>query len=389
MAKSTPKENLLKHLKTVGKDRSWDSLTEMFNPGKYHDWARNTARINGYVADEKILNPIKEIENTKFSHELSAHKKNNKEYINKIIELEKRVQFLTDFTKHEPKDFVIETPTDPKKHEGVAVVQWSDWHIDEKIVPSTVNGMNEYNPEIATERANILFSNTVKLTNTQRGALDIKRLIIHKGGDDITGWIHPENMQTNTMTPQEAIFFVHDLQMAGIQYLLDHGDFEMIDVVCSRGNHGRTTPKMQYGNDYSTNNENYLNNMLAKHFRNEPRVRFQIDNSETAYMEVYGRNLRFFHGWQVRFMGGIGGVTVPLYKAIHRWNDTTPAYYNFMGDKHVYSNPTPDSVLNGSLVGYNAYALSHGFKFQRPIQSFTIIDSKYGATIKAPIFCSK
>jgi hypothetical protein len=60
-----------------------------------------------------------------------------------------------------------------------------------------------------------------------------------------------------------------------------------------------------------------------------------------------------------------------------------------MGDKHVYSNPTPDCQLNGSLVGYNAYALSHGFKYQRPIQSFTIIDSKYGVTIKAPIFCSK
>jgi hypothetical protein len=389
MAKSTPKEQLLAHLKKNGKDMSWAELTKKFNPGAHHEWSRNNARISGFVSGQKTFKPAHIIENTKFSQEINTQKKNNKEFVKKIIELEKKVAFLSDFNKHKPSEFVIPTPTDPKKHEGVAVTQWSDWHIDEKIVPSTVNGMNEYNPEIATERANILFANTIKLTNTQRGALDIKRLIIHKGGDDITGWIHPENMQTNTMTPQEAIFFVHDLQLAGIQYLLDHGDFEMIDVVCSRGNHGRTTPKMQYGNDYSTNNENYLNNMLAKHFRNEPRVRFQIDNSETAYMEVYGRILRFFHGWQVRFMGGIGGITVPLYKAIHRWNDTTPAYYNFMGDKHVYSNPTPDSVLNGSLVGYNAYALSHGFKFQRPIQSFTIIDSKYGATIKAPIFCSK
>lgn len=386
---TTQIENLLKHLRSKGKDRSWPELTKLFNPGKSNDWARECARKNGFNTTTGKFTLEEKIKETKYQNEAVHREANERKLIKKIIEHEKTISFLSDFTKHRPDKFVIPVPKNSKKHEGVAVVQWSDWHIDEKIVPSTVNGMNEYNPEIATERANILFANTIKLTNTQRGALDIKRLIIHKGGDDITGWIHPENMQTNTMTPQEAIFFVHDLQLAGIQYLLDHGDFEMIDIVCSRGNHGRITPKMQYGNDYATNNENYLNNMLAKHFRNEPRVRFQIDNSETAYMDVYGRILRFFHGWQVKSMGGIGGIGIPLYKAIHRWNDTQPAYYNFMGDKHVYSNPTPDCQLNGSLVGYNTYALSHGFKFQRPIQSFTIIDSKYGATIKAPIFCSK
>ncbi len=368
---------------------SWPKLAEKFNPGGNSDWARTVARSHGWVSQEDKFAIETRIENTKFQQEAQTKRDSEKRLIKKIIEQEKAIHFLTDFEKHNPRLLTIPPPKNDKLHEGVAITQWSDWHVDEKIIPATVNNLNEYSPEIAAERAQILFENTVKLTNTQRGALTIKRLVIHKGGDDITGWIHPENMQTNTMTPQEAIFFAHDLQLSGIQYLLDHGDFEMIDVVCSRGNHGRTTPKMQYGNDYSTNNENYLNYMLAKHFKNESRVRFHIDDAETAYMDIYGKPIRFFHGWQVKFMGGIGGITVPLHKAIHRWNDTRPAYYNFMGDKHVYSNPTPDCQLNGSLVGYNAYALSHGFKYQRPIQSFTIIDSKYGATIKAPIFCSK
>jgi hypothetical protein len=104
-------------------------------------------------------------------------------------------------------------------------------------------------------------------------------------------------------------------------------------------------------------------------------------------MSVYGRTLRFFHGWQIKFNGGIGGLSIPLYKQIHRWNSNTPAYYNFMCDKHTLSYPTPDCVLNGSLIGFNPYALSHGFSYEPPRQSFTLLDSKRGVTIKAPIFC--
>jgi hypothetical protein len=58
-----------------------------------------------------------------------------------------------------------------------------------------------------------------------------------------------------------------------------------------------------------------------------------------------------------------------------------------MCDKHTYSQPTPDCQLNGSLKGYDSFAASHGFKYQEPLQSFTIMDSKKGMTIKAPIFC--
>ena len=379
-------ENLIAHLKKNGKDRSWADLTRLFNRKGKDDWARSMARLKGFNTTTNQFGIQEKVEYTRH-HEINrVQKDENNKLLKKIIELERDVNFLTDFKKHTPSKFIIPPPTRKENHEATPIIQWSDWHVDEVVKPSTVNGFNEYNPAICEARAKNLFSNTIKLVNTQRTGVNIKRLVLHLGGDIVTAWIHPEGMQTNSMTPQEGVFFAFDLHRAGIQYLLKHGEFEKIYVVCSRGNHGRVTQKMQYANDYSTNSENYMYKMLANEFKNDARVIFQIDDAELAYMNIYDKPLRFFHGWQIRFQGGIGGLTIPLYKALHRWNANVPTYYNFMCDKHTYSSPTPDCTLNGSLIGFNAYALSNGFSFQPPLQSFTLIDSKRGITIKAPIF---
>jgi hypothetical protein len=247
--------------------------------------------------------------------------------------------------------------------------------------------MNEYNKDVAKRRAFKLFENSVKLVNSQRSAVKIKRLVIHAGGDSIGGFIHPELQQTNTMSPLEGIFYAKELHIAGIDYQIEYGGYDEIIIVCSRGNHPRLTPKMQYANDYSMNLEMFLYYGLMEHYRNNKKIVFKIDQSELSYLTIYGKVLRFFHGWQIKSSGGIGGIGIPLYKKIHRWNNNKPAYYNFMCDKHVYSLPTPDCQLNGSLKGFDAFAESHGFSFQPPIQSFTLLDSDYGITIKAPIFC--
>ena len=144
---------------------------------------------------------------------------------------------------------------------------------------------------------------------------------------------------------------------------------------------------MQHANDYSMNLEMFLYYSLMDHYRGNKKVVFRIDKSELSYLTIYGQVLRFFHGWQVKSQGGIGGIGIPLYKKIHRWNTNKPAYYNFMCDKHTYSQPTPDCQLNGSMKGFDAFAESNGFPFQKPIQSLTLLDSEYGITIKAPIFC--
>jgi hypothetical protein len=47
---------------------------------------------------------------------------------------------------------------------------------------------------------------------------------------------------------------------------------------------------------------------------------------------------------------------------------------------------TRDFVINGSIIGYNAYALSIKASFERPQQSFFLMHPKRGKTVECPIF---
>lgn len=380
-------EKLIKHLTEKGKDRSWAELTKLYFPKGGDYWARSIARLKGFNSTTKQFTVQNKIEFTKQKKENDRFRDESNELVRKIIELERDIKLLADVKEYKPSRFEIEAPSHKKRNEATAIVQWSDWHCDEVVDFNTVNGMNEYNKDIAKKRAFKLFENTVKLTDSQRSAVDINNMVLHLGGDAIGGYIHPELQQTNSMSPLQGIFYAKELIVAGIEYLMQHGNIKNLIIVTSRGNHPRLTPKMQFANDYSMNLETFLYWSLADYFKNDKRIAFKIEQSEIAYLTVYDKVLRFFHGHQIKFSGGVGGLTVPLYKAIYRWNANIKAYYNFMCDKHTYSNPTPDCQVNGSLKGYDAFAVSFGFSFQPPLQSFTLLDSKRGITIKAPIFC--
>lgn len=311
---------------------------------------------------------------------------NEKQLVERVEYLESELRALQTIKEYEPDEVAI-TAQSKTKSEATVITQWSDWHVDEVVDKRTVNGMNEYNPDIAKARATKLFYNTVKLTDTQRHDISIKNIVLQLGGDFIGGFIHPELEQTNSMTPIEGILFSMDLITSGIDFLLNHGKFNLITIICNVGNHGRMTKKMQYANGMGMNLETFMYKTLAQRYAGEKKIKFIVPESEIAYLSVYDKPLRYYHGHQVKYMGGVGGLTVPLYKQLFRWNANHPAFYNFMCDKHTYSTPTPDCQVNGSLKGFDAFAGGHGFLFQEPLQSFTLLDSARGVTIKSKIFC--
>lgn len=381
-------EKLIAHLKTKGKDRSWPQLRDLYAPDKKDDWARGIARMSGFDTRINAFTPEEKIAKYQFNITESKHKKDNEYLVKQIIHLKKEIEVYKDFEGYVPKLAEIPSPKDMHRGEATAIFQWSDWHLDEEVLPSTVDGLNKFNPTIAAERCALLFKNGVKLADTQRGSIDVPYAVIQLGGDFITNYIHPEGQQTNTMGPMQAIEFAADQICSGIEYNLKHGRFKHITFILNRGNHGRITQRMQ-SNDYQVNLETVLYSMVKREFKKESKISWIINDGALSYYKVYDHQLRFFHGHQIRFKGGIGGLTIPLYKAIHRWNANRKAFYNFMCDKHSYQNATPDSQINGSLVGFNAYALEIGCEYQPPLQSFTLLDSKRGITIKAPIFCEK
>jgi hypothetical protein len=270
------------------------------------------------------------------------------------------------------------------RSETVPILMCSDWHFGAVVKPEAVNHLNEYNIEIAHERAAALFRNAVKVTTMIRSTSDVNRMIVWLGGDLIDNWIHPEQAQTQELSPTQQLIEVERAIIAGLDYLLEHGEVEELLVPCSYGNHGRTTQKMQ-SNGHQTSYEWLMYQSLQRHYRKNERVRFMVAETNSLYLDVFGHTLRFMHGDCIKYQGGVGGVHVPLMKWLDRANRTIRADHTFLGHFHQIIMGASYSV-NSSLCGAMAYGMRAGYGAEPPQQLLRCIDSHRGFTIAAPVF---
>lgn len=269
---------------------------------------------------------------------------------------------------------------------AVPIIQYSDWHVEEKIERSTTHGLNEFNPDIARKRVDTMTENTLKLIKKERQDVRIDELVICLGGDFFNNFLHEHDVQMNFMAPIEAAMFAKELLVKTLSTIAKYGDIKRIVVMCIRGNHGRLTKRMQSSNDYKMNLEAVIYYMLKQELK-DSIFEFHIPESEVGYVEVLGKTIRAFHGHQVSYQGGIGDITVPMNKLMMKWDKTKKADWNLMHHYHSFWTPTRNSSLNGSLCGWNSYALSKGFQYEPPLQTFQLLDSKRGFTVRTPIFC--
>ena len=282
-----------------------------------------------------------------------------------------------------PTDLAIPPPAAAAVSTSVPVLLCSDWHCGAVVRPAEVNGLGEFDVGIFHDRAQGLFRNALKVVNMVRSSVTITEMVVWLGGDLIDNWLRDEAQQTQELSPTQQLIECERAIVAGLGYLLEHGDFERIIVPCSHGNHGRTTHKMQ-GNSAATSYEWLMYQSLQRHFRNEPRIVWQIADGNVTYLQVLGQVLRFHHGDACRYQGGIGGLTIPLTKWIHRADQAIRADHTFQGHFHQLTLG-PNWSVNGSLIGPTAYGLKLGFAPERPQQLMRFIDSQRGFTISAPI----
>lgn len=260
----------------------------------------------------------------------------------------------------------------------------SDWHADEVVKPSTVLGKNEYNKEIAKERIKNFFANAVYMIRKK----PVDNLVLGFIGDLIGGFIHPELEQTNSMSPMAGISFVKGLIISGIKYLYESlPKLESITVVGICGNHSRTTKKMQFSNGFEMNHEYFMYKDIEHivTLMGMPKIKFVIPESEFAYLDVYGKKVLFAHGHQFRTAGGIGGIYPSMLRWYSKMNQTIKIDKAFIGHYHT-SVYTKEVCVNGSLKGFDAFAMGHGLAFEAPQQTYVILNEKRGFIFYSPIF---
>lgn len=273
-----------------------------------------------------------------------------------------------------------------KRFGGVALALASDWHVDEPVHPRTVNGLNTYSPKIAEQSAANFFQGVAwAMRHHGRGpeAYEIDDLVLWLGGDFISGYIHPELMENNAMSPVKAVRFAARLITGGIDYLLRETSVR-ITVPCSHGNHERTTDKTRV----STRAENsfgwLLYHTIADRYRDVERVRFHIAEGAHTYLTIADHVVRFSHGDDVRYQGGVGGITIPIAKAISQWDKGRRADLSCFGHWHQFFDGG-SFLVNGSLIGYGPYSLSVKGSPEAPRQAFCVLDPDRGKRFVTPI----
>lgn len=284
-------------------------------------------------------------------------------------------------------EYEIEPNRKDKFPNAIPVGMFSDWHAEEKVDPTTIGFKNEYNVDIFKKRAINAFQNYLKLIQYHRSFNNIETALVWLGGDLITGYIHEELIEENELSPTEATRLVKSVCISGLDFLKKHGQFKKIIVVCNFGNHGRTTAKPRVSSGYKNSYEWMLYQDLKDYFHKQTIFDFHIPNGAFAYVKTFNFMNRFWHGDNIKYQGGIGGITIPLAKDIKNLNMSTHADFNFLGHFHNFQEVLSNTTINGSLIGYNSYAEKIvKAPFDVPKQGFRLIDERHGLTAKFPIF---
>lgn len=274
-----------------------------------------------------------------------------------------------------------------KKHDATMVVLLSDIHCEETVRPETVNGLNHFDLDVCEARLAELQERFFTMLAHERELTRIERVVLWLGGDLISGMIHPELAEENSLHPLAAIRWVGERLRGFIDAVSEAAGQVVIATSC--GNHGRTTDKLRT-NEADTSYEHHLY-LTMRAAETKPNVRWQVGEGHLNYLDLDGFRIRFCHGHAIRFQGGIGGIHVPLNKAIAAWDATERADLTCLGHWHQFSwSRSGRYVSNGSVVGHSAYAVRIKANYEPPCQAAIVIDHGRREVTKAyPLFCDR
>lgn len=310
-----------------------------------------------------------------------------------LIEENSRLRAILDEVRlmEEPSTpLLINRPPEPEKGEAVPFVLFSDWHVEEEVSLEQMHGVNQFNLEIARQRSSLAFTNALRLIAMLSKESLIRRVVCQLGGDFFSNSIHPELMEINQLRPGDAAHFAKSILEAGIRYWLANSDLSF-HFVCVGGNHGRMTEKTRISTGSGNSLEIFMYRFLSEAFKGEPRVKFDIAAGNMLYHDIVpGYRLRAIHGDQVKYGGGVGGLTIPLNKWVMRQDQSVRADLTALGHFHQMLDGG-NWLVNGSLIGATPYAQWFGFSPEAPAQQMCLIHSRNGGTksVVAPIWVTE
>jgi hypothetical protein len=265
----------------------------------------------------------------------------------------------------------------------VPVLVTSDFQWGEVIDRENMDGINEYNVEVAQRRYRQLVEATVDIAKVHLPRNRYEGAVYLRLGDSVSGDIHDELRRTNELSGVTAIPSLVEAEAWGVRTLADV--FGRVHVVSVPGNHGRTTLKPP-SKRIEENYDWLASCFLETQFRGDQRVTWQTPRSTDAVFDVFGRKYLATHGDNIGTRGGMGFVG-PV-ATISRGATLTMREYAARGitiDKmfigHFHSAfDFGRGWANGSLPGYSEYARAGRMTPEPPQQWLVFLHPKRGDT---------
>jgi hypothetical protein len=320
-------------------------------------------------------------EKQKLAAELAHFRASYKESL-KTIERQEQALAALSVLKSGLETHTIEPKQGQGTSEGTVVMVASDWHVEET-VGAEVGGLNISNITIATRRAERFFQSGLRLLTLLQQDISVNTVVLALLGDFISNDIHEEFPDINEQQPMHALVTAQNMLISGIEFLLDNSPVDLV-IPCHSGNHARTTRTTRFSAENGHSLEYLMYLHLATYFRDNSRVTFIIPAGMHSYLDIYDTTVRFQHGHSIKYGGGVGGIYIPVNKAIAQWNKARHADLDVFGHFHQMRDGG-NFICNGSLIGYNAFALAIKADYEQPKQALFLIDKKRGRTCTWPI----
>lgn len=356
-----------------GKEKSKDNRVETCGARACRDaaWRRNQAAKNP-PAEAKVKPPITGDEARAIVENRQLKKQLRDAITTHVVNAD-----YADFIARVDKSPLAPPPNwlAPKRTSGkrlaVPTAMLTDAHFDEVINPREVAGVNAYNREIAEDRLRRFFDNTVKLTTSYFSGLEYPGIVLPLGGDMFSGNIHEELKETNADTLCGSMVHWIPQLLTGIRMFAD--TFGKVFLPCVVGNHSRGTRKPVAKHRVRDNFDWLLYQLLKRETANDPRISWLIPDTADCHYKVLQTSYCLTHGDQFKGGSGIAGLLSPLMLGDHRKRKRANALqmsYDFLLMGHWHQlGWMRGIVVNGSLKGYDEYAMISNFDYEPPQQA--------------------
>jgi UDP-2,3-diacylglucosamine pyrophosphatase LpxH len=297
------------------------------------------------------------------------------------------------FEKVKPTKFERQTTSKGKTPAGVPSLFLSDWHWGETVDPHQVQGLNEFNLDIARRRADRVFNQALEQLFLHQAGQSYDGFTLILGGDMFSGNIHEELRITNDAP-------IHDCLLSLAEQLTRHilrvaDQFPWVYVPAVVGNHGRIDKKPSAKNAVKDNYDSLLYKlvqiMVQGNLGTRCNVEFDIAPSLDLTFNLYGTRYLLTHGDQIRGGGGVAGFWPAMLRTaaskLQRLQQAKQDGFNYMlcGHFHKYGNVS-NVIVNGSLKGLDEWTYRMCFGYEPPIQALWTTHPDYGITRHEPIF---